>query len=577
MGRAAAMSRTRPKSRLSSNRRSRHSGAVDILVNNAGITRDANVVLMGKSRWDEVLGVNLDGAYHAVRAVVSGMLIRGWGRIINVSSPSARMPLPGQAGYAASKAGLEGFTRGLSRDLAAKGVLVNAVSPGSDRDRASRDDAARRARGSSQDRSRWASRHSRRKWRRWSPSWLPTPRATSPDRSSASMVGCCDRRYRLRPMNAPRSRPSSNRRSSAVFVFRFRRGDRRYDAAVRGRPWTRFDRRARNRARARTFLRRADPGRADRRGGVAVDRHHGRLRHALSRTPSPPDAARTETAGSHRRSMNIRRLCCCSCRRTAAVPGFRTTAAAQPPVEATRRIALEDEPAARRSACWTKQAAAFPVAVRVELREPLTAAPLDARLAAARTAADPAVARDSRARLASGHRALAGVLRATAGAATVHADDSRESSSTVSLRPSPSSPCRSRPRRRARGGRRSTGARRAGDGRSERAERRSTPPISRPTWTCWPSPRPRRRTRSAGCEQVDPIGQDCAAQRRRRAAWRWNRRDGSLTTCLQDLGTDVAMRAWRAADVTAAALRTLSPLSALLTHPVSTLDARASG
>jgi 3-oxoacyl-[acyl-carrier protein] reductase len=105
-------------------------GAVDILVNNAGIARSANVVLMGKSAWDEILGVNLDGAYHAVRAVVSGMLIRGWGRIINVSSPSARMPLPGQAGYAASKAGLEGFTRALSRDLAPKGVLVNAVSPG---------------------------------------------------------------------------------------------------------------------------------------------------------------------------------------------------------------------------------------------------------------------------------------------------------------------------------------------------------------------------------------------------------------------------------------------------------------
>lgn len=105
-------------------------GAVDILVNNAGITRDANVVLMSRSRWDEVLGVNLTGAYHAVRAVVSGMMIRRWGRIINVSSPSARMPLPGQAAYAASKAGLEGFTRGLSRDLAARGVLVNAVSPG---------------------------------------------------------------------------------------------------------------------------------------------------------------------------------------------------------------------------------------------------------------------------------------------------------------------------------------------------------------------------------------------------------------------------------------------------------------
>ena len=129
-GPAGATSRTKPTLSRSSNRRSAALGPIDILVNNAGIARDANVVLMSKSRWDEVLGVNLDGAYHAVRAVVSGMLIRGWGRIINVSSPSARMPLPGQAGYAASKAGLEGFTRGLSRDLAAKGVLVNAVSPG---------------------------------------------------------------------------------------------------------------------------------------------------------------------------------------------------------------------------------------------------------------------------------------------------------------------------------------------------------------------------------------------------------------------------------------------------------------
>ncbi len=105
-------------------------GPVDVLVNNAGIRRDANVVLLSKARWDEILDVNLTGAYHAVRAVVRGMLLRQWGRIINVSSPSARMPLPGQTGYAASKAGLEGFTRALSRDLAPKGVLVNSVSPG---------------------------------------------------------------------------------------------------------------------------------------------------------------------------------------------------------------------------------------------------------------------------------------------------------------------------------------------------------------------------------------------------------------------------------------------------------------
>jgi 3-oxoacyl-[acyl-carrier protein] reductase len=105
-------------------------GPVDILVNNAGIARDVHVMFLDEARWDEVVGVNLNAAYHAVRAVVRGMLVRRWGRIINVSSPSARVPLPGQSAYAASKAGLEGLTRALSRDLAAKGVLVNAVAPG---------------------------------------------------------------------------------------------------------------------------------------------------------------------------------------------------------------------------------------------------------------------------------------------------------------------------------------------------------------------------------------------------------------------------------------------------------------
>ena len=105
-------------------------GPVDILVNNAGITRDAHVVFHDRAKWDAVLSVNLDAAYYCVRAVVRSMLLRRWGRIINVSSPSARLPLAGQISYAASKAGLEGLTRALSRDLAAKGVLVNAVSPG---------------------------------------------------------------------------------------------------------------------------------------------------------------------------------------------------------------------------------------------------------------------------------------------------------------------------------------------------------------------------------------------------------------------------------------------------------------
>ena len=105
-------------------------GPVDILVNNAGVTADAHVMMLDTARWERVLRTNLDGPYHCVRAVVRGMLQRRRGRIINISSPSASMPLAGQTNYAASKAGLEGFTRALSRDLAGRGILVNAVSPG---------------------------------------------------------------------------------------------------------------------------------------------------------------------------------------------------------------------------------------------------------------------------------------------------------------------------------------------------------------------------------------------------------------------------------------------------------------
>jgi 3-oxoacyl-[acyl-carrier protein] reductase len=105
-------------------------GPVDVLVNNAGVTRDAHIVMMDVPRWEQVLRTNLDSAYHSVRAVARGMLLRRWGRIINITSPSATMPLPGQSNYAASKAGLVGLTRALARELAPHGVLVNAVSPG---------------------------------------------------------------------------------------------------------------------------------------------------------------------------------------------------------------------------------------------------------------------------------------------------------------------------------------------------------------------------------------------------------------------------------------------------------------
>jgi 3-oxoacyl-[acyl-carrier protein] reductase len=107
-----------------------HVGPIDVLVNNAGVTRDAHIVMLDVPRWETVLRTNLDGAYHCIRAVVRGMLSRRWGRIVNITSPSATLPLPGQANYAASKAGLVGLTRALARELASHGVLVNAVSPG---------------------------------------------------------------------------------------------------------------------------------------------------------------------------------------------------------------------------------------------------------------------------------------------------------------------------------------------------------------------------------------------------------------------------------------------------------------
>ncbi|MEO6237211.1 MAG: 3-oxoacyl-ACP reductase FabG [Vicinamibacterales bacterium] len=108
----------------------RELGPVDVLVNNAGTNRDAHIIMMDTPRWEVVLRTNLDGAYHCVRAVTRGMLLRRWGRIINITSPSATLPQPGQANYAASKAGLVGLTRALARELAGHGVLVNAVSPG---------------------------------------------------------------------------------------------------------------------------------------------------------------------------------------------------------------------------------------------------------------------------------------------------------------------------------------------------------------------------------------------------------------------------------------------------------------
>jgi 3-oxoacyl-[acyl-carrier protein] reductase len=105
-------------------------GPIDILVNNAGIVRDSLILYTQRERWDEVLDTNLSGAFLCIRAVARDMLLRRWGRIINIVSASADVGGIGQAAYAASKAGLLGLTRTLAREFARQGVLVNAVSPG---------------------------------------------------------------------------------------------------------------------------------------------------------------------------------------------------------------------------------------------------------------------------------------------------------------------------------------------------------------------------------------------------------------------------------------------------------------
>jgi 3-oxoacyl-[acyl-carrier protein] reductase len=105
-------------------------GRIDVLVNNAGITRDALTPMMDDPEWDDVLAVNVGGAFRVARAVARPMLLAKRGRIINVSSVAATKGGRGQANYAASKAALEGFTRSLAVELAPKGILVNAVAPG---------------------------------------------------------------------------------------------------------------------------------------------------------------------------------------------------------------------------------------------------------------------------------------------------------------------------------------------------------------------------------------------------------------------------------------------------------------
>ena len=105
-------------------------GGVDVLVNNAGVTDDGLLMRMSEESWDRVVETNLKGAFLATRLALRYMTRQRWGRIVNITSVAGVMGNAGQANYAAAKAGVIGFTRAVAREVAARGVTVNAVAPG---------------------------------------------------------------------------------------------------------------------------------------------------------------------------------------------------------------------------------------------------------------------------------------------------------------------------------------------------------------------------------------------------------------------------------------------------------------
>ena len=105
-------------------------GPVDVLVNNAGITRDMTFRKMDRVNWDAVMHTNLDSCFNMTKQVCEGMVDRGWGRVINISSVNGQKGAFGQTNYSAAKAGMHGFTKALSLEVARKGVTVNTISPG---------------------------------------------------------------------------------------------------------------------------------------------------------------------------------------------------------------------------------------------------------------------------------------------------------------------------------------------------------------------------------------------------------------------------------------------------------------
>jgi len=108
----------------------KETGQIDVLVNNAGITRDSLLVRMKAKDWDDVLNINLKGAFHCTKAVARNMMKHRRGCIVNISSVSGVIGNSGQVNYSASKAGLIGLTKSVAKELAPRGITVNAVAPG---------------------------------------------------------------------------------------------------------------------------------------------------------------------------------------------------------------------------------------------------------------------------------------------------------------------------------------------------------------------------------------------------------------------------------------------------------------
>lgn len=105
-------------------------GTISVLVNGAGVTRDVSLRKMSLDQWQQVMKVNLDSVFNLSRLVIEGMCMQGHGRIVNLSSIIGQTGAFGQSNYAAAKAGMHGFTMALAREVAAKGVTVNSISPG---------------------------------------------------------------------------------------------------------------------------------------------------------------------------------------------------------------------------------------------------------------------------------------------------------------------------------------------------------------------------------------------------------------------------------------------------------------